>query len=250
MGKHPNYLVLIVGILSPVMAVLLSALVNGILMHFSADPEKDWRFRLFISTLVMIVPFAVTLSFAERERRRTGLLLSGKIGVAIAFLSLGLILKPVNDGITRSKQERNSMMHGVSAPLFNTSDIFGTTHRLADYEGKVVLVNIWATWCAPCRAEMPKLDQLYRKRESQGFIVFGVSDEEIATQRKYLQQVSVSYPLLTLNGTVPNLYKDIARYPANFLIDRQGKLQPVPDPGKPFEKLATAVDALLSEKPN
>jgi cytochrome c biogenesis protein CcmG/thiol:disulfide interchange protein DsbE len=121
---------------------------------------------------------------------------------------------------------------------------------LADNEGKVVLVNIWATWCAPCRAEMPKLDQLYRKRESQGFIVFGISDEEIATQRKYLQEVSVSYPLLTLSGTVPNLYKDIARYPANFLIDRQGNLQPAPDPGKPFEQLATAVDALLSEKPN
>jgi peroxiredoxin len=161
-----------------------------------------------------------------------------------------LIAKPVNDGITRSKQERNSLMHGVPAPVFNTSDIFGKTHRLADYEGKVVLVNIWATWCAPCRAEMPKLDQLYREKESQGFIVFGISDEEIATQRNYLQQVSVSYPLLTLSGTVPNLYKDVARYPANFLIDRQGNLQLAPDPGKPFEQLATAVDALLGEKRN
>ena len=100
------------------MAVLLSALVNGALMRWSADTNKDWLFRLSVSTVVMVVPFAITLVLVMKDRHRSGLLLSGKIGLAIAILSLGLIAKPVSDGFTRSKQERNKQMRDVPAPLF------------------------------------------------------------------------------------------------------------------------------------
>jgi hypothetical protein len=93
---------------------------------------------------------------------------------------------------------------------------------------------------------MPKLDRLYQERKDQGLIVFGLSDEEVAVQRKYLQQVPVSYPLLTLSGQVPSFYRDIARYPAIFRIDRRGRLQPAPGPDQPFEKVEAAVDALLN----
>jgi hypothetical protein len=67
-------------------------------------------------------------------------------------------------------------------------------------------------------------------------------------QQKYLQQVPVSYPLLTVKGTVPSFYRDIARYPAIFLIDRNGRLQPTPGLDRSFEKLGAAVDALLSSR--
>jgi thiol-disulfide isomerase/thioredoxin len=117
---------------------------------------------------------------------------------------------------------------------------------LADQKGKVVLVNIGATWCAPCRAEMPRLDRLYQERKDQGLIVFGFSDEDVNVQRKYVEQVPVRYPLLTPSGEVPKLYRDIARYPAIFLIDRRGRLQPAPGPDQPFEKLEAAVVALLN----
>lgn len=110
-------------------------------------------------------------------------------------------------------------------------------------------MNIWATWCGPCREEMFKLDELYRTRKVKGFVVFGFSDESIEVQRKFLQQVSVSYPLLTLTGRGPSLYRDISQYPAIFLIDRRGRLQPAPHPGQPFEKVAAAVDALLLDPP-
>ena len=92
---------------------------------------------------------------------------------------------------------------------------------------------------------MPKLDRLYQQRKGQGFIVFGLSDEGIPVQQKFLEQVPVSYPLLTLSGEVPNLYRDIARYPAIFLIDRKGQLQPAPGPDQSFEKVEAAVDGLL-----
>ena len=245
-SKLSKYRVLISGILSPLAAILLYALVYGTLTRYSADLEKDWLFRLVCATLAMTVPFLLTLALAIKDRRRQALSLSGKIGLAVAILSLGLAWQPVNDAITRSKQVRNMAMRGVAAPPFNTQDLMGKTQRLSDQKGKVVLVNIWATWCGPCREEMPKLDQLYRERQDQGFIVFGLSDEDADLQRKYLEQVRVSYPLLTLRGDVPHFYRDIARYPAIFLIDRQGRLQPAPGPDQPFGKVQAAVDALLN----
>ena len=247
MTQFSKYRVLIAGILSPVAALFLYALVYEILTRHSTDLEKDWLFRLSLSTLAMTVPFFVTLALTIKERRRHALSLSGKIGLVIAILSLGLAWKPVSDGITRSKQSRNLAMQNVAAPAFDTVDILGKTQRLVDHKGEVVLVNIWATWCGPCRAEMPKLDRLYQQRKEQGFIVFGLSDEGVAVQQKFVEQVPVSYPLLTLSGDVPNLYRDIARYPAIFLIDRRGQLQPAPGPDQPFEKVDAAVDQLLKK---
>lgn len=249
MSKLSNYRVLISGIVAPLAALFLYALVYATLTWASADREKDWLFRLSLSTVAMTVPFLITLALAIRDHRRHALSMSGRVGLVIAILSLGLAWKPVDDGITRSKQERNMAMRDVQAPPFDTLDLLGKTQRLADQKGEVVLVNIWATWCEPCRSEMPKLDQLYRERKNQGFVVFGLSDETVDVQRKFMEQVPVSYPLLTLRGEVPNLYRDIARYPAIFLIDRQGRLQHAPGPDQPFEKVEAAVDALLNRGP-
>ena len=241
--------VLISGLLSPPAALILYVLVYAMLTRFNADLDKDWLFRLSLSTLAMTLPFLVTLALAIKDHRHA-LSLSAKVGLAIAILSLGLAWKPVSDGFTRSMQSRNQAMRDVAAPLFDTVDILGKSQRLGDHKGEVVLVNIWATWCEPCRNEMPKLDQFYQERKSQGFIVFGLSNEGVIVQRKYWEEVPVSYPLLTLKGEVPSLYRDIARYPAIFLIDRQGRLQPAPGPDQPFEKLEAAVDALLNNGPH
>lgn len=246
MTKLFKYRVLLSGIASPVAAIFLYALVSQTLAKSSADLEKDWMFRLAISILVMTVPFLGTLALAISDHRRQQLSRSGKVGLVLGILSLGLAWGPVSDGITRSKQSRNEAMRGVAAPLFETLDLLGKSQRLEDQRGKVVLVNIWATWCLPCRNEMPKLDRLYRERKDQGFIVYGLSDEDADLQQKYVKEVPVSYPLLTLRGEVPKLYRDIARYPAIFLIDRQGRLQPAPSPEQPFEKVEAAVDALLN----
>jgi thiol-disulfide isomerase/thioredoxin len=110
----------------------------------------------------MTVPF-FTLALALKDHRRH------------ATLSLVLAWSPVSDGITHWKQSRNLALSGVAAPAFDTLDIHGKHQRLADQKGKIVLVNIWATWCEPCNSEMPRLDRLYRERKDQGFIVFGLS---------------------------------------------------------------------------
>jgi thiol-disulfide isomerase/thioredoxin len=248
MSKLSRHRVLVSGILSPLAAVVLYEVVYQILTHRSADREHDWLFRLSLSSIALTLPFFFTVALATKDHRRNALSLSAKIGLGFATLSLGLLASPISDGIARTRQSRNQAMHGVPAPSFDTVDIFGNTQRLADQTNKVVLINLWATWCGPCRAEMPKLQELYQGRQSQGFMVFGISDEDVDVQRKYLKEVPVTYPLLTLKGQVPSIYRDIARYPAIFLIDRHGLLQPAPGPEQPFDRLQAAVDNLLSAR--
>lgn len=242
----PSNRVLLCGILSPVLALILYMLVYGTLTRYSTNLENDWLFRLSIATVAMTIPFFATIALAIKARRTGAISLSGKIGVLLAILSLGLAASPIRDGLLRAKQTRNMALRDVAAPVFDTPDINGDSQRLSDQAGKVVVINIWATWCGPCRNEMPKLDHLYRERKDQGLVVFGLSDEDVMVQQKYLQQIPVSYPLLTVKGNVPRLYRDIARYPAIFLINRSGRLQPAPPPDQSFEKLEAAVQALLA----
>ncbi len=273
MTKLFRYLALIVGVLSPLLAQRLYALVYSTLTRASVDRDKDWLFRLTLSTLAMTVPFLLAVLFAwldwrqrrnqqatsrsekRRQQRSTpqaaekaqSTPLVVKIGLVVAALSLLLMWKPIGDGASRWKQQRNMAMQGVPAPAFDTLDIDGTPQRLADHKGQVVLVNVWATWCGPCRAEMPALDRLYQTDKDRGLAVFGISSEDAELQRRFRQIVPVTYPLLTMSGQVPNLYRDIARYPATFLVDRQGHLQPAPGPDQPFEQLQAAVERLLKE---
>jgi thiol-disulfide isomerase/thioredoxin len=246
MVKLSSFRVLIAGLLSPFAAAYFGMKTYGTLTRASADPDKDFIFRLSLTALAMAVPFMATLALAIGDRRRNALTTSGKIGLTLAILSLALTWLPIRGAIARARQARNLALRNVPAPPFDTLDLLGQRHRLEDHAGQVVLVNVWATWCAPCRTEMPELDRLYRERKDKGLIVFGLSTEEVELQRKFVREVvSVSYPLLTIGGAVPDVYRTTARYPANFLIDRAGRLQPAPNTDQPFEKLEAAVDALL-----
>jgi peroxiredoxin len=246
MAHSFRHRVLVAGIFSPVAAALLGALIYTITTRASSDLNHDFVFRLTMVIVGMTVPFFLTLVLAFKDSRN-GWNLSKIIGLGIAILSLCLTLVPLRGLMGRLNQARNVSAQGVSAPVFDTKDVDGKSYRLQDHLGQVVLINAWATWCPPCRKEMPDLNRLYKKRKQEGLIVFGISTEDAELQRKFVnEQIHVTYPLLTINGNVPTMYVDIQRWPALFLIDRQGRLQPVAQAGEPFEKVEAAVDALLT----
>ena len=107
---------------------------------------------------------------------------------------------------------------------FTLSDLQGKTWTLRELRGKVVLVNFWATWCPPCRKEMPDLDALYKKFKDQGLVILAIDDEEVAKIKPYLTENPVSFPILLDPGRKANDAFRIGGIPKSFIYDREGKL--------------------------
>jgi peroxiredoxin len=107
---------------------------------------------------------------------------------------------------------------------FTLSDLQGKTWHLRDLKGKVVLVNFWATWCPPCRKEMPDLQALYDKYKDQGFVVLSISDEEAAKVSPFITERNISYPVLLDPGRKVNDAFVVEGIPKSFVYDREGKL--------------------------
>jgi peroxiredoxin len=107
---------------------------------------------------------------------------------------------------------------------FTLTDLQGRPWHLQDLKGKVVLVNFWATWCPPCRKEMPDLDALYNKFKDQGFIVLAISDEESAKVSPYIAEHKISYPVMLDPGRKVNDAFIVEGIPKSFVYDRSGKL--------------------------
>ena len=107
---------------------------------------------------------------------------------------------------------------------FTLTDLSGTNWTLKDLRGKVVLLNFWATWCPPCRKEMPDLETLYRRFEPQGLVILGVSDEDTDKVKPFIEQQEITYPVLLDPGRKVNELFQIQGIPKTFVYDREGKI--------------------------
>ncbi len=109
---------------------------------------------------------------------------------------------------------------------FTLADLQGKSWSLKDLRGKVVLLNFWATWCPPCRKEMPDLEALYLKfkDKDQGFVVLAISDESAAKVNPFLAERNITYPVLLDPGRKVNEQFHIEGIPKSFVYDRSGKL--------------------------
>jgi cytochrome c biogenesis protein CcmG/thiol:disulfide interchange protein DsbE len=118
-----------------------------------------------------------------------------------------------------------AMLYGAEAPDFELADASGKMVRLSDYKGKVVLLNFWATWCAPCKEEIPGFMDL-QKQFGDDLVVLGVSlDEDGWTSvRPYVEQAHVSYPVMVADPNLPRPFRKIESVPTTFLIGRNGRI--------------------------
>jgi peroxiredoxin len=107
---------------------------------------------------------------------------------------------------------------------FTLSDLNGRPWTLQDLKGKVVLLNFWATWCPPCRKEMPDLESLYKQFQAQGLLVLGVSDDDPEKVREFVQRQGTTYPVLLDPGSRVNHLLQIEGIPKTFVFDREGKI--------------------------
>jgi peroxiredoxin len=114
----------------------------------------------------------------------------------------------------------------ATAPDFTLHTMNGPNLRLAEQRGRVVMVNFWATWCGPCRQEMPQLNRLFEKYRASGFVLLGVNvDDDTSKAREVASKLGVTFPvLLDTDKTVSKLY-DLTTMPSTVIIDRDGKVR-------------------------
>lgn len=157
---------------------------------------------------------------------------------------VAVLLLPALAGCTQDPEEPRR------APSFELPVLNGGTLALSDRDGSVLLVNFWASWCSPCRKEMPELDALYRQYRDQGLTVWGISVDPRAEQaRAFADDLDVSYPLLLDSDMrVSGDYK-VRAMPSTVVVDAAGRIRHTQlgfEPGT-MEELEAVIRKLLAE---
>ena len=130
-------------------------------------------------------------------------------------------------GCVSPDQENRRYEHALiekPAPDFTLRDLRGNQVSLSDFRGQPVVLNFWATWCSPCRVEIPHLEALYTKYKDQGLVVLGMNTETDYMKVKHFAEPQISYTVLLDGGTQAQGY-DVSGIPCTYYIDRAGIIQ-------------------------
>ncbi len=151
------------------------------------------------------------------------------IGVGIVLIGLAaLLMLPKADSAASTGEEYSSIPMPVEydAPELVLENLDGESKSLADYQGQVVLVNLWATWCPPCKAELPILQEYYEDHLAEGFVILGIDSQEKPEQvEEYIATTDVNYPIWIDEHGDASLAFSSYSLPASFVIDREGTVR-------------------------
>lgn len=140
------------------------------------------------------------------------------------------------------------LQSGSMAPDFTRTDLDGHSFTLSSLRGNVVLLNFWATWCAPCQAEMPRFDAWQQNETTQGLRVVGISiDDESAPVLSLRRKLGIHYPLLMGDTALAELYGGVLGVPITLLIDRTGKIRARWSGEADLSQMESAIHSLLAE---
>jgi peroxiredoxin len=150
---------------------------------------------VFATLLVAILAMLATGRFLDRARRHASVKLVGDV-------------------------------RGIHAPDFELSTLDGKRVRLSDYRGKAVLLNFWATWCSPCKVEMPWFVDLQKRYANDGLVILGVAMDDSDTPKiaQFASEMGVNYPVLLGTDQVSEEYGNVQYLPTSFYIDRDGRI--------------------------
>lgn len=138
-----------------------------------------------------------------------------KILMILGFISLFLFS---NCGVSQTVK---------NAPDFSLVDLQGNKISVSSLKGKVIVLNFWASWCPPCRAEIPDFVKIYQKYKDKGLVIIGVAvSSKIDDVKEIVKKYNISYPVAVDDGSAEKAYGPITAVPTTFIIDTQGNLIP------------------------
>ena len=146
---------------------------------------------------------------------------------AVAALALGVLTLPtmLQSDAAAPVEGGSCKAEGMANLNLTVKDMNGADVKLADYKGKVILLNFWATWCPPCLAEIPEFVKVYEEKKSDGFTILGVSTDDTAEQLKaFASEKKVTYPLLMISTELEDAYGPLFGLPTSVLIARDGSV--------------------------
>lgn len=180
-----------------------------------------------------------------------------RIALPLIFLGFGLLLIVVSiyfllrDSSSQADFSTVPVKVQYAAPSLTLTDIEGVSRSLADYRGQVVLVNLWATWCPPCKEEMPALEAFYNKHKEQGFVVVAINDGDPTKDvLQFVKDYKLTFPVW-LDPTyiaTEQAFKSL-NLPTSFVIDRNGIVQLQWVGGISRKMLDEHVTPLITEQP-
>src|SRR5262249_33293167 len=150
------------------------------------------------------------------------------LGIALSALAVVMtgVMMYAQIALSRRAQAAMARWEGVASPPFALTTIDGTAVDSTTLRGKRVLLDFWATWCAPCRAQTAALAQLVREKQREDVVVLGISYENAETIRAFLAKNPVAYPVVSVEpAALPEPYSQVSLVPAAYVIDRNGVIQ-------------------------
>ncbi len=143
----------------------------------------------------------------------------------LVFIGIVFIAASLVSCQARTESSESDILRPV-APDFKLKDLNGNDFSLSQTKGKVVILDFWATWCPPCRMEVPHFKDLYQRYKGKGLVIIGVALDQggAATVRPFVQTNEIDYPVLMADQIVVASYGGIRSIPTTFIIDRKGRI--------------------------
>jgi cytochrome c biogenesis protein CcmG/thiol:disulfide interchange protein DsbE len=148
---------------------------------------------------------------------------------------------------TAKQVENTENRDADMAPDFTLTSVDGNDIRLSDYRGKVVIIDFWATWCPPCKAEIPGFVELYKQYADDGLEIIGISLDrgDLSVVSNFVKNFNVNYPIVYYRDEVIMNYGGIQSIPTTFVVDREGKIVERLVGYKPKEFFDSLIQSLL-----